>query len=493
MAKTKIQSFLKKPHNDYIIIGAIIGLILILNIIWIFTETRPPHWDMARHLWTSLQYMSLLKHGKFYGLLAHYYYYPPVLYLATLPLYTVFGTAIASAVMTNSIFITVVAFTMYGTGKTLWGRRTGLLAAMFLLCSPMLVTQFKEFQVDAPLTAMVSLTLYLLVKNRDFVSAKLSILLGLSLGLGMLTKWTFVFIILMPIVVSVLIGTMASYKERSWNRVRNMALMATAAYVTASIWYITNLHQLMIDLTQNGVGAGAREGDPLVGTFASNIWYGWNAISNQLYLIPSILLIIGIGFLFVKKQNVWKNRYPILITAGTLLFFTILRNKDARYTLPALTGISILATYWISRVRAKTYISVGLVLYLLITFYLISFGNRYLPKAIVITRGDFPITVYAQKGYIIGPPSGENWQLEEIFKHISAASLDPVKLYYQGPDTMWLNSWDLLYYAHLYNIQLTDKEEAADFVLLRSDPEHQSSRGGLQLPDGGTLVLKEHK
>lgn len=491
--KKRVRSFLKKPYSDYVLIGALVGAIVILNLIWIVAETRPPHWDMARHLWTSLQYMDLLKNGKLYGLLANYYYYPPVLYLVVLPFYVLFGTSIPVAILGNTMFIAIAAFSMYGIGKQLWGRRTGLLASLFLLCSPMLITQFKEFQIDAPLTAVVSLALYLLIKNKEFVSVKLSILLGVVLGLGVLTKWTFAFIIIAPLGLGVLLALVGTYKERTWTRPRNLVLTAVAAYAVASVWYITNLHQIMIDLTQNGVGAGAREGDPVVGSFASNIWYGWNLISNQLYLIPFIFLLIGIVFLFIKKQNAWRNRYPIALAVGTLLFFTMLRNKDARYTLPALVGVSILVTYWITKVKIKTYLSVGLALYLAVTFYLVSFGSHFLPDELTLTQGQFPITAYAQKGYIIGHPSGENWQVERVFKELGTKPVGSRNLFYTGPDTMWFNNWDLMYYAARYNVRIVSTQVDANVVLIRQTQPSRPSAQVLLLPDGGTLIVKEVK
>ncbi len=494
--RTWFKVFMKKPYSDYIIIGGFIGVMMMANIIWIFAETRPPHWDMARHLWTSLQYLDLLDRGKLYGLLANYFYYPPLLYLTALPFLTIFGVSVQTAILSNAVFMSIAAFSMYGIGKQLWGRRTALLAPIFLLCSPMMITQFKEFQIDAPLTAIVSLTIYMLIRSKEFNSTRYSLLLGITLGLGMLTKWTYVLIMAAPLALSILIALIKSVQKKDWIRPRNLVMSLVATYAVASVWYITNLRQIMIDLTQNGVGAGAREGDPVVGTFASNIWYGWNLLSNQLYIIPFIFLVAGVVFLFVNKQNTWKNRYPLALAIGTLLLFTLLRNKDARYTLPALVGVSILATYWIAQLKyrkIKTVLSICLVAYLAVTFYLVSFGNASLPSQVTLVKGRFPITAYAQKGYIIGAPSGENWRLEEVFKQIAKEEPSARTVYYTGPDTIWFNSWDLMYYSSRYNVRVVGSKDAASFVLIRTAPGEVRSEGAISLPDGGTLVLRGNK
>ncbi|MER3412370.1 MAG: 4-amino-4-deoxy-L-arabinose transferase, partial [Thermoleophilia bacterium] len=79
----------------------------------------------------------------------------------------------------------------YGLGRRLWGRGTGLLAALLVATSPMLASLFKDFMLDAPLTAMTALALYLLVRSQELARRGASIALGVACGLGMLTKWSF--------------------------------------------------------------------------------------------------------------------------------------------------------------------------------------------------------------------------------------------------------------------------------------------------------------
>lgn len=485
---------------DYLLLSIFITGIALINLLWLHAEHRPPHWDMARHLWNSLNYYDFLRGHDVSSLTTSYLYYPPFIYWIASCFYIVFKPTLTAAVMSNMVFISIAAYATYGTGRAIWGRRTGLLASVFLLTSPMMVTQFKEFQIDAPLTAIVCLVLYFLVASRDFAKRHVSILLGVSLGIGMLTKWTFGFIIALPIGASILIGTYKAWQEKSWDRMTNILLCLLIAYSLASIWYLPNKHQLVIDLTQNGANAGVREGDPAVGTYTSNIWYGWNLISNQLYLIPFLAFITGLAFT-VRKKVLSKNRYPLLLALGTLLFFTMLRNKDARYTLPALAGIAIIATYWISLLKnklAQNLTSIVLILYGFIAFTSISLGMRFLPQDLSIAANPYPITLFAQHGYIIAKPSSENWQLEDAIKY---ASKQPDATFsYQGGDSIWLNGWDLVYYAKRYGAQLTASAEAASLLIVRTAAGQVYSTQGNQkiikrvpLPDKGELIyVKQH-
>src|SRR5208282_1001599 len=95
--------------------------------------------------------------------------------------------------------IILLAFSVYGIGETLWNSRVGLLAALFVLSSPVVASQFKEYQLDAPLAGMVALGFYLFLKADGFKNRKMSMRFGIAAGLGMLTKWTFLFFFAFPL------------------------------------------------------------------------------------------------------------------------------------------------------------------------------------------------------------------------------------------------------------------------------------------------------
>ena len=146
---------------------------------------------MGRHLWTSLLYLHELRLRTFYHLWTNYYYYPPFRYWTTLPFYLAFGTSLKVAVLSNIVFIALLVFSMYGIGRELWDRTTGLLSALFISALPLIASQFKEYQLDSELTAMVAWSLYALIRTREFSNRRDSLWFGLTFGLGMLTKWTF--------------------------------------------------------------------------------------------------------------------------------------------------------------------------------------------------------------------------------------------------------------------------------------------------------------
>lgn len=486
--KAYLSSISRWRYIDYALLAGLILAVMALNLIWISIETRPPHWDMARHLWTSLVYRDLAVAK----LLDAYYYYPPLVYINASLYYHLFGTSIRTAILSNLTFITILAYSTYGLGKTLWNRRTGLLATLLVLSTPMLVTQFKEFQIDAPLVAMATLGLYLLVKTKAFSSTRHSLLFGFAVGLGMLTKWTFGLIIALPLAVTAAEALWLSYRSRTWARVINLALAGLAALFVAGHWYLTHRREIRADLLQNGVNAGEAEGDPVVGTLASNSWYFWNLVNFQLYVLPMALFIAGLAWL--RKSSLRANLYPILLIIGTVLVFTMLRNKDARYTLPILPAVAVLATYWLSQLKTRWMIlPAAVAAYCVLSFGLISFGTRALPRDVAISLGSQHLELFGQHGYIIGPPTKEQWHMQDMFGEILAQNGAGKVLGYGGLDTIWFNSYDLLYYATRDHITI-QATQPADFIALRGltplpSPEGFSELRDWQLPDQSQLVL----
>lgn len=497
-ARSFAKAFSGWKWRDQSLLAVLVLGIALANLAWIRAEGRGPHWDMARHLWTSLIYLGFVRHGHIKTILEGYYYYPPLVYLAVAPWYLIFGATITVAVSSNILYIGILAFSIYGIGRRLWNNNVGLLSAIFVLASPMLVSQFKEFQLDAPLTSMIAFGLYVLIRTEEFSNLTASAWLGLVIGLGMLTKWTYIFILGLPLVFAAGRALLAALRHKQTNRIVGLGLTGLIAYAVMSLWYITNQQILRIDLMVNGVAVGAREGLPVVGSFAANIWYLRILVNNQLYLVPLLFLIIGLFYTFRSKEAVRRNAYPLLLIAGGGLFFTLLRNKDARYTLPLLIGIAIISTSWVTKLSARwqRWVAGGLVTYCFLAFSFISFGRGLLAKDIILfPHQPIPLMVFGQHGYIIGAPSGEQWPQQEIYRTIvadkSAApkTLNPT----DNLDTIWFNNWGEQYYSLLYQIPFVPANEAG-FMLQRTatEPPVMARFSRIQswvLPDGSHVAL----
>ena len=143
-------------YLDAAILGLTSVAITALNLVWVSIDTRPPHWDYARHLGDSLVYRDGDAWSSLLAPLQTYVYYPPFVYWLTVPFYLVFGTDLWVAILSNVVFLAILVFATYGIGKTLWNRWVGLLSALFVVATPMFVTMFREYMLDPQLSAMVA-------------------------------------------------------------------------------------------------------------------------------------------------------------------------------------------------------------------------------------------------------------------------------------------------------------------------------------------------
>ncbi len=160
-------------------------------------------WDRPAHLVRTLIYNDILKDidvRSLFEAMTWSWNRPPLRHLTAVPFYRLFGVSTDVALMSNAVFIVILLFSVYGIGKRMYGRSTGLLAAFLVSMYPVLFGISRLSYVDYALTAMVSLIIYFLVRTEGFVHRRHSVFLGLSLGVGALTKWPVMAFVTVPIV-----------------------------------------------------------------------------------------------------------------------------------------------------------------------------------------------------------------------------------------------------------------------------------------------------
>lgn len=483
--------FLKK--HKYLFFLSVLSLaIFLLNMIWIGLDSRPPHWDMGRHLWTSVQYYEILGRHEIIPFIQSYFYYPPLLYWLTAAFYLFFGNSITTAVSVNIIFIIMFTFSVFFLARRYFEDKLSLIVAIVASSYPIVVTQFKEYQLDAPLMAICALFLAIAVR-RPLKSYHRTILLGIVIGFGMLLKWTFVVFIFFPMILMIteyMIEKKGEFKLRLFDLFKHLSLMLLVAYAIASPWYVANIQQIRIDFRQNGVAQALIEGDPAVWSLESNIWYIKNLFLNQVHVIWGVIFIVGLFWILKSRDLIVKYRYPLIFIFGSILILTFLPNKDARYTMAILPAVAVISLSWLpfirkSRLRIWTMGIIGFVS--IFTWLNVSFG---IPLLRNISLMGYP--VICNGGYIIGNPSGESWHQEEVAEITSRTENRSVR--YVSMDTIWFNNWTWSYLTAKYD--LDNNSTNPDIIAIRSDkppqkPEGYNSIREYKLPDGTQLNIYE--
>jgi 4-amino-4-deoxy-L-arabinose transferase-like glycosyltransferase len=493
-------------YVDASILGLIVVSITAVNLVWTARDSHRLYWDFARHLGDSLVYKDAFPLLHPLRFIEVYVRYPPLTYVVTDVFYSVFGTAIWVAVLSNGVFLSILVFSTYGIGKTLWSRRVGLLSALLVVTSPLFVGQLKWYMLDAPLSAMVALALYYLIRSDSFADRGSSLILGVACGLGILTKWSFPFFLLLPVIVAVVAGAARARRERSSTSLLNMGAAGLVALALTAVWYVPNYSAFRNDIdVTTSVPRGWLDLPP-VNSLSSALWYFWDLVNNQLYLIPFLFLLAGIGFLFFKDESADKNAPLLLSVVGSYIYLSLLVVKDFRYAMPMMPALAVLATHWLDYLKpaARRWLTGGLVAYSIATFIVISFGTGLLPNTIkiplatrsytsdLVTRA-LPeplrvtgIVVFDQHSYFVGAPSHDQWHQEDAFKEMAA--LGTGGFAYSGPpttsgcvelpacDQIWFQTWGLRYYGLRYHRAYT-APEVARFLITRGPQPPGVTRG----------------
>ena len=117
------------------------------------------------------------------------FFYPPLVHLVGgIPAALGLAAQDWSTIALNLVFVPVLAAGCYGVGKLTYGPTAGLLAAVFALGTPMILSLFHTFLLDAPLAAMVAISLWAMLASDRFSRRRETALAGVLIGLAVLVK-----------------------------------------------------------------------------------------------------------------------------------------------------------------------------------------------------------------------------------------------------------------------------------------------------------------
>jgi len=231
----------------FLVLAALVLFHIVNNWIWISTNVTCVGWDRMDHLVTTLVYNDILRQvnlRSLFSALTWSDYYPPLVHLSALTLYKIFGVSMDTAVKVNFVYLAILLLSTYSIGRNLFGKVTGVFAAFILSTFPMIYAMSRYFYIDFALTSMVALNICLLLCTEGFQKRGYALLYGLSLGLGMLVKWTFVAFALPPLLLGL---TRSSLVRELWKGVRGwrlekrwLGLAAALGLILTLIWYLPN-------------------------------------------------------------------------------------------------------------------------------------------------------------------------------------------------------------------------------------------------------------
>jgi 4-amino-4-deoxy-L-arabinose transferase-like glycosyltransferase len=402
------------------------------NFVWLKIDTRPPFWDTANHAITAIHLSRSFAAIDLSTAMRQWVtssVYPPLMHWLCTPLILLFWPTADVLLGIQTFFLGVLLIATYGIAAHYGGRKTGLLAAFIVSMYPLIYGLERHFLTDIPLVAMVALSIWLLVRSEGFERRGASILCGLALGLGLLTKWSFVVFAGGPFFVAAL----AAVISRSRRRLLNMGLALLAAFLAAAPWYLANLGSTLDFFRGQSVYAGV-EGDPAVGSLNAWLYYARYFVGAQVLLPLAIVFVVSLVLWLIKRRLRYETMFLLL---GWIVLpyvaSSLFVNKDPRYTMSYLPAVAIITALGLASIKPKA-IRFGLVtlliLYASLQFLGLTWGLSsrlppgLLPNQISLRLGSSSFPVYAEKVHIASPPEVQDWPIQAILHDVLRSSQD---------------------------------------------------------------------
>ncbi|MCK4802396.1 hypothetical protein KAS33_01865, partial [bacterium] len=268
-------------------------------------------------------------------------------------------------------------------------------------------------------------SIYLLLKCDGFRSLKYSILLGLSLGLGMLVKQSYPIFIVVPFICIVWKSNLMAFTDRAKtgnpDSIAKVLLNLIYCLLVASAltlpWHISNFrHTLHILSYHNSAEFIAKHG----------LHYTWD-IKKFLTYYPIIMtkycISVFFAFLFlcssifffrtpkfgdIKRVFIWLIVFP-------LIFFTFSLGKNIRFLVPLLPAVAIITAQGIYQIKNRLirWIGIGLIVVVgLFRFSVDSFNTPILPNISFKPFARCKILLFAVRQWY--RPMKEEWMVEDV-------------------------------------------------------------------------------
>lgn len=289
---TRAESNWLSRLAPWLLIGGLVLFHAVNNWIWLTDNVTWTGWDRPRHLAWSLNYAAILDDpslNSLFDVMVSDPIRPPFVAASATIMYGIFGRSADIATMVNIIYLAIALAATYGIGRRWGGRRQGLVSVALLALLPMFYTMSRHFYLEFAMTAMVALTVFLLLATDGFERRGISLLFGLSLGLGLLTKRTFAVFVIAPVIVTILAYSLL---PAAWQRLKHRprvywrkALVAVAGGLAlAALWYLPNREAVR---------------ELILGDSLFLFWWGLAALAIYFVTLPSAPLANSLAALFL--------------------------------------------------------------------------------------------------------------------------------------------------------------------------------------------------
>jgi 4-amino-4-deoxy-L-arabinose transferase-like glycosyltransferase len=156
-------------------------------------------------------------------------------------IYWLFGEQAALVLIVQCVLLAATCVLVFDIGRRTFNERTGWIAAILCALNPMVLRYVADLQLETLLTFLFTLTVWFSVRFYARPTILGAVLVGLSAGLGSLTKsvvlpWPFV------LAASVIAVGVLRHRRVQWSGTPWLALsaMIAATFITIAPWTVRN-------------------------------------------------------------------------------------------------------------------------------------------------------------------------------------------------------------------------------------------------------------
>jgi 4-amino-4-deoxy-L-arabinose transferase-like glycosyltransferase len=327
--------------------------LLAVNYSYQVADRRPPTFDDAWYLETSLYFYHRLTNGGLFDFLAAYAASfrtkAPLISVLPLPFYLLLGSRYHTAMLVNFAFLVIANTYLFLLGRRLFSPVVGLAAVIFFQTMPLTIGLSRVFMSDYGLAALVIAWVYYLVASEGLSRGRANFMLGALLGLGLLLKVLFPVYVAGPFLAALLWRKKSaepiSDQESSWlwqiSARHPLPAIAIPAALLAATWYSFHLRDILRYAWDAGYGQIGEQ----YGAADVNHWFHYVINQGIGAYYAACLILFGLAALVAKHLRIeWKTSAALL--AGWLLppvaAIAAGSNREIRFLLPVLPAFALL-------------------------------------------------------------------------------------------------------------------------------------------------------
>lgn len=294
---------------------------------------EPVYAQTAREMLQTGDFISPRIYGDFW------YDKPPMYYWLVAGSFKLFGQSEFAARFPSALLAVCGVLLVYRFGKSIFGRRAGLIAALVLATSVEYFYLGKAAVTDITLTFFMTASLLLYLKGRYYPAYA-------AAGLAVLTKGPVAIVLPAAIVLAHLIWTKGLGEIKRLKLVSGTLLML----LVASPWYLAMYHFHGMDFVDTFLGFHNVTRFLKPEHPSGTLWY---------YYIPVLLLGFFPWTVFLGQagKSIWQERKGLVgrelsflaIWAGAVfVFFSLSQTKLISYILPMYPPLALLTGWYIN-------------------------------------------------------------------------------------------------------------------------------------------------